>query len=94
MSRTDVAIRVISAAPDRVFAALTDPTRLPGPLRDRRIQPAGEQDAHFPVGEVVARVKGGVAGDVAHRGGVLAALYETVMTARVKRRSNGRAVVL
>jgi len=31
MSRTDTAVRVINAPPDRVFAALT-PTRLPGPL--------------------------------------------------------------
>src|SRR5918999_3787458 len=31
MSRTDTAVRVISASPDRVFAALTDPDALPGP---------------------------------------------------------------
>jgi uncharacterized protein YndB with AHSA1/START domain len=29
MSRTDTAVRVIRASPDRVFAALTDPTHLP-----------------------------------------------------------------
>jgi uncharacterized protein YndB with AHSA1/START domain len=31
MSRTDTAIRVISAPPDRVYSALTDPDALPGP---------------------------------------------------------------
>ena len=31
MSRTDTAVRVISASPDRVFAALTDPDALAGP---------------------------------------------------------------
>jgi uncharacterized protein YndB with AHSA1/START domain len=31
MSRTDTAVRVISAVPDRVFAALTDPDALAGP---------------------------------------------------------------
>jgi uncharacterized protein YndB with AHSA1/START domain len=31
MSRTDTAIRVISAPPDRVVAALTDPDALAGP---------------------------------------------------------------
>src|SRR5688500_10490444 len=31
MGRTDTAVRVISASPDRVFAALTDPDALAGP---------------------------------------------------------------
>jgi uncharacterized protein YndB with AHSA1/START domain len=31
MSRTDTAVRVISAPPDRVFAALTDLDALAGP---------------------------------------------------------------
>jgi uncharacterized protein YndB with AHSA1/START domain len=31
MSRTDTAVRVISASPDRVFAALTDADALVGP---------------------------------------------------------------
>jgi uncharacterized protein YndB with AHSA1/START domain len=31
MSRTDTAVRVISASPDRVFAALTDSDALAGP---------------------------------------------------------------
>jgi hypothetical protein len=35
MSRTDTAVPVISASPDRLLAALTDPDELAGPGRER-----------------------------------------------------------
>ena len=53
MSRTNTAVRVISASPDRVFAVQTDPGTLPGPLRD----PLMHQPTSNRVGSVWAGVR-------------------------------------
>src|SRR5688572_20551350 len=67
MGRTDTAVRVISAPPDRVYAALTDPDALAGPLREPQTghrAGGGRRDALLLVVEAVAQTPGEATGSL------------------------------